>query len=74
MSVGVCFRLCLMMSAYCECIFMGVQSSMCSSRDFWGYQGLAECVSCSKMFPRDIRPHFVGPGCEGSVSMGEESA
>lgn len=54
--------------------FHGSVNSMFSSRDFWGYQGLAECVSCSKMFPRDICSHFVGSGCVGSVSMGEESA
>lgn len=36
MSVGVCFHLCLMMSAYCACTFMGVQTACFPQETFGG--------------------------------------
>lgn len=37
------------------------------SRDFWGYQCLVECVSVSKMFPKDICHHLIWPGEKAGV-------
>lgn len=68
LSVGVWFRLCWVMWAHCACTFVGVQSSMCSSRDFWEYQCLVECVRMSIMFPKDICQYLVGLGYVGRVS------
>lgn len=68
-SVIIQFHLCLIMWAHWLCTFVGVKSRMRASRDFWGYENLLEYENVSKIFPRNICQHLVGPGCEGYGSQ-----